>query len=373
MPVTEPYVERDSDEIAEEAYRELEAENGGQPTGESESTRKKPDDKEESQPEDKSDEQTQDAEKEDGESEEGNEDKADKKDGEGEDATAENKEGEDEDKQITEYAEKHGMTYAEAKEDIEKTAEIIKQYKNDPAEMARAMRNKDREYHKLRSEVDKSKEKKEPVFRRMNDDQFREWARQEVRKHEKMVEKYREKFPARSEAMSDDAVIEEIVEQELRIYGERASKKEQEIKDTASKKRESLISSIKEADRRFIPEIKAMLQETEDTEVIRDDFDMNDMVFWAKGKRYDADIKEAEERGEKRAKEGAKILGSKPGSGGSKPQSSKSGGVGLTKAQKERALEMFGADYDDEKSYQMFRETYADELKKNANFDPYSD
>lgn len=359
----EKAVERDADEVAAEAYAEMDkAEKDYSEDTQDPSTPKK-DDEKSGQPDDSTDDPS---------------DGADK-DGEGADAKDEKagEEGQvDKDKQITEHAEKHKLTYAEAKEDIEKTEEIIKQYKNDPAEMARAMRNKDREYSKLRSEAEKAKEKKAPVFQRMSDDQFRDWAKNQPLKEgsenrEKMVDGYRAKFPARSEAMSDEAIIEEIVERELMIYNEKAGMKEKEIKDTASSKRNELIASIAEADRRFIPDLKALLLETDDAAVITSgDTLIQDALYLVKGKAYDADIKAAEERAMKRLKENPEIIGTKGGAS-SAPAGQRS--TGLTQAQKDRAIEMYGTDNPDEKCFEMFKDSYKDELKKNPKFDPYKD
>ena len=367
----EAVVERDSEEIAAEAYAEQDNADKGIVTDPKEKLPTHKDDDESGQTDDKADDQAEGAE--DGKGAEGDEGKADEEGAEGADDKGKE---EDLDKKITEHAEKHRMTYAEAKEDIEKTEEIIKQYKNDPAEMARAMRNKDREYHKLRTEVEKAAKKSEPVFKRMSDDQFRDWAKNDPLKEgsenrQKMVDGYRSKFPARSEAMSDEAIIEEVVERELMIYKEKAGQKEQEIKTSASKRRDEFIASIPEADRRFIPEIKAVLLETPDDVIIRDGFDIKDAMYWAKGKAYDADIKAAEERALKRYRENPEIVGTK-GGGSSKPQTSGKSS-GLNDNQKNVARAMFGADYDDDKCFEMFQDTYKDELKKNPKFDPNKD
>lgn len=371
--VKEAVEERSGEEIAAEVYAEMDKEAGQgevkDPKGEG-STPKK-DEKEAGETDDKADDQGEDT-KETGDGDDANEEEAGDK---SEDAGTDDKGSDDLDKKITEYAEKHKLTYAEAKEDIEKTEEIIKQYKNDPAEMARAMRNKDREYSKLRSEAEKAKKTKEPVFKRMSEDQFRQWAKSDPLKEgsetrEKMVAGYREKFPARSEAMSDEAIVEEIVERELMIYNEKAGQKEREIKDTASAKRAEIIQSISDADKRFIPEIKALLQETDDATVIGEGFNIQDALYWAKGKAYDADIKAAEERAMKRLKEQPEILGAK-GAGNSKPTSSK--GVSLNKRQQDIAKAMFGADYEDAKCFEMFKDMYKEEIKKNPNFDPDKD
>ena len=185
------------------------------------------------------------------------------------------------------------------------------------------------------------------------------------------IEKFRQKFPAKSESMSDEAIVEEVVERELLIYVDKAGQKEREIKETASSKRNELIASIAEADRRFIPDLKALLLETDDAAVITNgDTLIQDALWLVKGKSYDADIKAAEERALKRLKESPEIIGTKGGSG-SKPSGSKS--TGLTEAQKNRAVEMYGSDNPDDKCYEMFKDSYKDELKKNPRFDPYKD
>jgi hypothetical protein len=369
----EVVIERDADEIAAEAYAEMDNAEKGEVQDTKPASTPKKDDEKAGEPGDKSDEQGEDTKKA-GDGEDANEEESGEE-SEG-DEPKDGKAPEDKDKQITEYAEKHKLTYVEAKDDLEKTAEIIKQYKNDPAEMARAMRNKDREYSKLRSEAEKAKEKKDPVFQRMTEDQFRDWAKNKQLKEgsehrQTVIDRYREKFPARSESMSDEAVIEEVVERSLMEYNEKAGVKEKEIKDTAASKRNELIASIAEADRRFIPDLKALLLETDDAAVLMNgDSLVQDALFMVKGRNYDADIKAAEERAMKRLKESPEIIGTKGGNG-SKPAGQKF--TGMTEQQKNRAIEMYGADNSDEKCFEMFKDSYKDELKKNPKFDPYKD
>ncbi len=355
----------DHEKLIAQADEEIAAEREGREPKDLLSTPPKEDDKQgEEKP--KPDEEAKD-EPEDGE---GESDDADEKPAE--DKAEDKKPEDDEDAKVTAYAEKHSMTYSEAKEDLDKTAEILKQFKNDPAELAKAIRNKDREYHKLKAESDKEKTKKEPVFKKMSDSEFRDFAKKTLTNKPKdadddyvhpLVKDYRAKFPAKSELMSDDAIVEEVTEQELNIYRQKAGQKEAEIKSVASKKRESLIKGIAEADRRFIPDVKAVLLETDDAAVIDDDFSISDALLWAKGKRYDADIKAAEERGAKRSKEDPKIAGAQ----GSSKSSSKTG-TALNEKQKKAALEMFSNNYDDATCYKMYSETFEEELKKDKNF-----
>lgn len=281
--------------------------------------------------------------------------------------------------EVQAYAEKHKMTVDEAREDLEKTKALVEQYKSDPIEMARALRNKDREYHKLRTEAEKAKPK-EPVFKRMSDDQFREWARNSFANPDakdldaegthRMVSDFRRKYPAKSEYMSDAAIVEDIVEVSLGEYAKIAEKKESEVRTRAQARRDEIMNGISESDRRFLPEVKAMLQHSDDGEIVSGEFDVNDAIFWAKGKRYDADIKAAEERGFKRAQQKPTIAGVKPAStGGSSVVVKKTHSAGLSDAQKERADEMFGhMKLTTEENCKLFRETFEEELKKDKNY-----
>ena len=279
---------------------------------------------------------------------------------------------------IKAYAEKNSLTIDEAKDEIEKTERIKAQYKNDPDEMAKALRSKDREYSKLRAETEKAKPKQE-VFRRMDENQFQSWAKQRFTNptpdmldadgNVKMVQEFRRKYPAKSEIMTDEAIVEEIIDVSYREYQHVAAQKESEVKESAQKMRDTLVQSVSENDRKFVPYVKKVLQEADDAGLLQGDFDVSFALRLAKGERYDADIKEAEERGYRRAMQNPKIAGVKPASSGSSATKvvDKTPGARLNDQQKERAEVMFQRVSKDD-AYRMFMETYAEELKKNKNF-----
>jgi len=316
-----------------------------------------------------------------GKDDDANEDDANKKDSESEDDESEAGEegGDDLDKEITEHAEKEGITYAEAKEDLEKTKRIIEQYGNDAKKMAKAMREKDREYQKLRVEKEKA-DKKEPPFIRKSDNQFLHEVKEVLSNPNEadldkdgnlpIISNFRQKWPARSENMSDEAIIEVIAEDALKQYQGMADKKEKEIETTANKKRDDFISSLPKEDRRFIPEIKAILSKTDAFTLADEDFSFQDVVDIIKGRSYDADIKAAEERGAKRGSEKPKIAGIQSAKGGSNNggRNRNDASTGLSDKQKKRAVEMYGTNYEDKECYKMFKDTFADRLKENPNF-----
>ena len=369
--------ETDSDLLAKQAYEEMDAEKEGREPKNFLEEKKEDSPEDTPKPEEEGEDQDKDIDDSEGQKTGDEEDKPEeesdeKPETEGDEEEEEGKEGEgdDLDAQITQHAEKHSMTYAEAKEDIEKTNKIIEQFKNDPKEMARALRNKDREYDKLKNEIDK-KENAEPVFQRMTEDQFRIVAKDKIEEDpEKYLEAYKKRYPAKSEMMSDEAIIEEIVEREWTGYQQFAGKKEGELKEQAAKKRDEFINSFSEEDRKFLPEVKAMLYELKDRDILDPDWQPDYLIHLAKGKRYDQDIEEARKQEAKRIKEDPKILGVKGGQQG--PSSSKKGssGGGLSAAQINRALEMFPMEdgYDQEKACSMFKEVFAKELKENPSF-----
>ncbi len=278
----------------------------------------------------------------------------------------------DKDAEITAHAEKHSMSYAEAKEDIDKTNTIIEQFKNDPKEMARALRNKDREYDKLRNEQEKAKEdaKDTGVFKALTREQYKVVAQEKVDADpEKFLNAFKEFYPAKSQLMSDEAIIEEMIDREWSTYQVAASKEEAKVTKSAESRRESIITDIPKEDRRFLPDVKAFLEGVPDSAILQKSFDPSYILQLAKGKSFEAEIKAAEERGYKRGSEGSKILGIKNGGDGTGPVS-KGTGKGLTEAQKYRAEEMFMTEdgYSPEDAYKEFRDTFKDELKDNPRF-----
>jgi len=371
------YEETDGDLLAAQAYEELAAEQEGR---EPKNLMSKPEeeDKEEVETQDTDsdeakgiEEESTDEESNDEEAgDEETEDEESKPEEEDAEAPETQKEPEDEDAVITAHAEKHGMTYSEAKEDIEKTNKIIEQFKGDPKEMARALRSKDREYDKLKNESSKKEKESTRVFQRLSEDQFRAEAMSAINKDaEKFIQAYKSRYPAKSDLMSDEAMIEEIVDREWGLYQGIAAQEESKRTQQAVAAKSKIIADIPSEDRRFIPEVKAFVEQLNDYDVLHPDFDPSYFLLLAKGKRFDAEIKAAEERGAKRAKETPKILGVK-GGGKSKSTSTSKGSLSLNDVQKHRAEEMFLSDdgYSPEKAHEMYIHTFKDELKKNPSF-----
>lgn len=373
------YEETDGDVLAEQAYAELEAEKNGTPLPEKkklETEAEKPSEEKPSQDDSKPSEEKVEEETTEGQEEAKPEDEKPQGE-EGESGTEVKKVAEEKPKEIVldsatinDYAIKNNLTYAEAKDEITKTNAIIQKYKNDPVELAKALRNTQSAYDKTKAQLEQKP--RTNVFHRLTDEQFIAQFKAHISKDsEKVLENYRAKYPARTEMMTDEAIIEELADKGLAGYKQFADQKESEISVKATERRDELLNSLAEDEKRFLPDVKAVLAKTDNSTILHPDFEIRDIVHWAKGQRYDADIKEAEERGFKRGKESKVIIGAKTTetTSTSKKTTSSVGWAG-TDEQKYRAEEMFPLEdgYTPEKAYEMYKDTFKEELKKNPRF-----
>ena len=263
-----------------------------------------------------------------------------------------------EDKVVEEWAIKHGMTMAEAKEDLEKTKGVVQKYKS-PEEMARALRLMQREYEKAKQ--DKTAEPERDQY------QISPNPRLEVQQYvqtnaDEIVNKYRQSYPARSRDMEDDAILEDVTEKLYTGYEQFNRGRVETLKSDANRRREELLSSLNESDRRFLPDVKAVLDKTSDRTLMSRQFSLNDIVYWAKGQRFDDELKKAREQAMKEAKEQPKILGTLPSQRTETSQTTKKGGVRLSEYEKRLARDMFATTtFTDEEKY----EAYIDVSRKN--------
>ena len=259
---------------------------------------------------------------------------------------------------VNEWAIKNGMTTEEAKEDLAKTKAIIEKYKS-PEEIAKALRSTQSAYDKLRTEA--KQEKEAEVFKPSANPKLEVMTFVDANK-DKLIENYRNNYPARTRDMEDDAILEEVSDKLLGEFNNWQSSQVKVVQQQAAQKREQLLAGLSEGARRFLPDIKAVLDKTADHVLISKGFNLQDIERWAKGSKYDADIKDAEERGYKRAMEQSRIVGVVPtASVASKPKVA-STGISLGEYDKRRAKEMFGTTNMTED--EMYKE-YAGLVKKN--------
>ena len=272
--------------------------------------------------------------------------------------------------EVLEYSQRHSMTEAEATEDIAKTNTIIEQFKHDPKEMARALRSKDREYDKLKNETEKKLKETKPIFVALGEDDFRREAYKTMQKDlDKYLIPYKERYPAKSEFVSDEALLEEILDRDWLTYKQYAGEQEGIMRTQAEDKKKDVLATIPKEDSRFLPEIQEVLKHIPEADILKEGFDKNVLLYLVKGRNFDAEIKAAVERGYKRGKEGTSILGVKDTPKSQKPSGpAKIHGSDLNTAQKERAVQMFGNNKEEDDCYRLFKETFEDQLKENPKF-----
>jgi len=261
------------------------------------------------------------------------------------------------DKSVQDWADKHQLTVEQAKEDLEKTKAVVGKYKS-PEEMARALRLIQSEHDKLKNETSKQEH---PVITPAVQVDPRVEINQYVSKNaENLLAEYKRVYPAKSEVLTEEAILEDIADRYYGRYQTWANDQLSVIKQNASNKREEALNSLSQEDKQFLPEIKPVLQSMSNDQVLSKEFDIKELIAWAKGKNIDKLIKEAEERGYKRAKgEGSKIIAQIPqGRSESKSINKKpSGTISLSNHQKDRALEMFdGTSMTDDEKFQAFAE-----------------
>lgn len=268
----------------------------------------------------------------------------------------------EEDAYIAEYAKNGGLSVEDAKKEVESLRAISKKYGDDPVKIAKA-------YRQVQSAYDKQKvtasSNINPAVQAIVANP-RSYVAGEVKKNaDKLIVEFREQNPARSRDMDDEQVTEEIIERGTFAIKGQIRDYEIKLKQDASNKREEFIKGVAEADRNLLPEIKPILEQLPDYQVVGPNFKFEDLVYYAKGKSVDRLIKEAEDRVHKQyAVKDRKIVGeiAKPSQTTKVKQTpEQSKATGMSAWQKDQARQMYASTSMTED--EMF-EAYLDLTKK---------
>lgn len=253
---------------------------------------------------------------------------------------------------IKSYAEREGLSTKEAKEELDGMAGLIKKYGGDPENPSKSELEFAKANRRQQSAYDKNKVEMESRVRESAIPQLLDNPRQYLTKvvsnlpepkRVEIINAYRSENPARARDMEDDAVLEAIVEYNAIKYESQQKEFSAKLKVDAGSKRDELLNSVPEAEKRFIPVIKKTLMGLPDHQVMSPGFKFEDLRFWAKGQFVDDLVKEAEERAGKNASEQKRIVGTVPKSNqSSQPVIKKKAAIEpLTDSQKKRAFEMY--------------------------------
>ena len=248
---------------------------------------------------------------------------------------------------------------------------LIKKYNVKPTainiEVIKAYRNLQSEYDKHKA-LEAQSQQTRMVSNIMADPEAFV-ARAEKEHAPKWIEKYRQTYPAKSELMTDAAIVEECRQIAINEVKGQISIYQVKLKEESNSRRDELMRSLSASDKPFASEIGRILKNLPDVQVVDKNFTFHDIVRWARGdeKNMKRLIQEAEERGRKQAMSG-EIIGEKfvaktPATSRPKTQASKPAASQLTDYEKKRAREMFSSGYDtDEGCY----EAYIDVVKKRS-------
>ena len=276
--------------------------------------------------------------------------------------------------EVTAYSKASEMSVEDARKDLESIGKIQEKYKNDPKQLAKAHLHLQRFSTKAQEELKALQEARaamppqeithEFIVKLIDNGKIA--INGKVATKEEIVAKYREQEPDISETLEDDAVLKLAARKMKDDYFTQQKELAAQISVQAKDKMSKLISELSEEDKQFLPEIKPVLDLQKDAAVMKDSFSLSDFVLWAKGKKYDAAIKEADEKGFKRGLDEAKILGEKkPGGEGKVKDGDGKPKHTLTEAKKKRALEMYdGLELTDDQKYSAYLEYIADDNKE---------
>lgn len=245
---------------------------------------------------------------------------------------------------VEKIAKDEGITVEEVRENEQKDLAIADRHGKDALKLARALRKEQSEYGKAQNELKdlrSLKDKVEAAQLKFNEKQFQE--RMEAGRDD-IVAKYREKFPEDSADLTDEVVFERgkvLIKEGLKVQETQFLS---QLKVKATGKRDELIKALPDDFKEFAPEVKKIVAECTDEQVMDKDFSVTYIAEMVRGRKYTSDyVKSLEDAAFKRGAEKAKIIprvsGGKPnaGSGGSA-----GGGADLTATQKARAEEVYG-------------------------------
>lgn len=261
--------------------------------------------------------------------------------------------GDEEDDKIRAFAIDNGLTFHDAKAEYVKIKNVMEKYKNDPVQLAKALRSSQTEYDRLRTKTEEERnEEKEFAFSPNPQLEVAQWVNANA---DKVVEGYRAKNPEQAAEMSDETILKVVYDQTLSNFTRWNEGQMNKIKTEAKTRRDGLLKSLPDKDKRFLPDIKVYLDRMPDTVLLKKGFDFKLIINAAKGQYYDQDIKAAEERAARRASEQPSIIGV---SGGSKRASVKKEGQSaagsLSTFEKKRARDMYPSTMSDEECYKEF-------------------
>lgn len=251
------------------------------------------------------------------------------------------------------YATENKVSEEDARKDLESIGKIVENFKGDPKKLAKSLHHLQRITSKTQEDLKTLQNAPPPmptqqatiksVIEMIEAGEMTIKGKPATK--EQVVEVYREKNKDIDDTVSDDMVIKLLAKDMVAIYETERQENLTKLSSEAKGKKAKLIDGLSEADKKFLPAIKSIVDNHTDSQIMSEKYSFEDVIFWAKGKEYDSAIKDAEEKGFKRGIEARKIIGEiKPPAEGKTKIKGKGKGSPLTDAQKREAEAMFATD-----------------------------
>jgi len=277
--------------------------------------------------------------------------------------------------EIKDFAVENKVSEEEARKELEHIQKVGEKYENSPKKLSKAFLAQQRENVKLQErlkEISKPKPIKAEQIPLSKMVELIEGghitSNGKAIPKEQVLQGYRDEYPDITEGMEDEKVLQ-LAAKELRDkFIENAKADQSKLAEAASKKRTQLLEALSPEDKAFIADIQPILEKTPDEMVLQEDYTINEYILYAKGKTFDAKVKEAYDKGLKKGREEAKIIGQKPPVGGGTPPVKKDTTdtkiAALTDQDKKRALDMYDGSPMTEKEKFLAYIDYRDSDKK---------
>lgn len=254
---------------------------------------------------------------------------------------------------IAEYAKRNNITPQEAKEEVGRLQAIVSKYKNDPLEIAKAYRETQSSYDKIKSQSEQSqKQNVNPVVAQILANP-KGYVEDMVKKNSaKLLEEFKTENPERALMLTDGAILEELRDKGLANLNNQINQYQTTLTKEAANKRTEYIGAISEADRKYISTIKTQLDKFPDHMIVDKGFDMNHLVSWARGQHHGEELKAEFKRGFEQGQQQKRILGEVGRESSStkvKVNRTTSAASSLSSYQQTQAKQMFGNAFDNEK------------------------
>jgi hypothetical protein len=238
-------------------------------------------------------------------------------------------------------AKEENITVDEVKENEKKDQIILERHANDAKKLARAMRKEQSEYGKVKAQLDEINEAKAAQQKALDEQRF---AKTIESKKDEIIEKYRENFPHDAEDQSDDVIFDRAKGLLRASFDKAIADQKAAVKTAADNRKREMVETLPQEYSDVKAEVKEMLDQCLDEQVLSKKFDVTFLANSARGKKFTpAYIKTLTDAAYKRGIEQPKILGATNLGTNKQTPRSTTQTVSLTEGEKDRAREMFSA------------------------------